>query len=116
MKLTHPSPTMLALVVWNTTEFVLQPNKRPIENEAGILVLTIAILLTSFFGIAGKKKWPFKLGLVMCTIHLAFAVFGIVVSPANEGFGKVGPGVASVLLLLSIIFNYWEVRGYKFPD
>lgn len=116
IKLTHPSIAMLALVIWNTAEFAMQPNKRPIDTEAGILVLTIGILLTAFFGIALAEKWPFKLGLLLCTIHLAFAVFGIMVSPPNEGFGKVGPGVSSVLLLISIIFSYWEIRGFKLPD
>ena len=96
---------MLLLVAWNTTEFALQPVKRPLADETGILVCTLAILVLMFASLVSAARWPVVAALVASALHLAFGVFGVFDSPTDQGFGKVGPGVAALILAFAVWFS-----------
>jgi hypothetical protein len=101
---------MLLLVIWNLTEFALQANKRPIFNETLILAATLSILVPLPF-VQMRARWAIVTALIGGIAHFIFGIIGVIESPFNEGFGKVGPGVAAILLIFVVLQALRELRS-----
>jgi hypothetical protein len=99
---------MLLLVAWNTAEFALQPVRRPASDEILILIFTFGVLIFLPYVRAGSRR--VLLGALIGTgAHWLFAVAGLYLAAANEGFGKYGPAVAAVLLTVAV-WAVWRAR------
>ena len=105
----HAALFMLLLIIWNTAEFALQPVKRPLPVEAGILFFTVAILIF-MYNIRSNLRWPVIGAFVACFLHFLFGVFGSYDSPTDQGFGKIGPGLAALLLAFATYFSYRALK------
>ncbi len=104
---------MLLLVVWNLTEFALQPVKRPLFNEGLILAATLGILVFLPWVRDERYRWPVIGALIGGALHFAFGVLGVLESPMDQGFGKVGPGVAALILGFVVVAASRVLRGER---
>jgi hypothetical protein len=97
------------LLAWNTAEFALQSVRRPPQTEILVLIATCAVLVFIPF-IRSRARWAawgaFFAGLGQCV----FGIIGIWGSPAGEGFGKVGPGVAAALTAVVVYYSAQALR------
>jgi hypothetical protein len=100
---------MTLLVAWNTAEFALQPVRRPVQSEILILIFTLGVLAFIPF-IRANTRWSAIGGLVGTGAHWLFAILGLWVASASEGFGKAGPAVAAVLLTVSVYGIFQALR------
>ncbi len=100
---------MTLLVAWNTAEFAFQPVRRPVGDEIRVFVATALVMALIPF-VRSSSRWSGWAALVIGVIWCIFGTAGLFLAGANEGFGKVGPAVAAVLMLVATISAVRIVR------
>ncbi|MDO8664425.1 MAG: hypothetical protein Q7K44_02660 [Candidatus Liptonbacteria bacterium] len=100
---------MVLLIAWDTAEFAFQPARRPVGTEIAIFIVFLLVLI--FIPLmAVPKRWS-SIGAFWAVLpQFIFGAFGAFVSPINQGFGKIGPGVAALLTLLSAYYAFHAYR------
>ena len=104
--------SILSLISWDVIEFALQTHKRPIETEAVICLLVLGFIYL-LIPIYKNGKKPIYIAIIISFLHLAFAIAGTIISPPDQGFGKIGPGVAVVILLVILISCFKSIGDMK---
>ena len=100
---------MMLLVAWNTAEFALQPVRRSPIDEILILAFTLGVLAFVPY-VRSATRWS-KIGAFVAVLaHWLFAVAGIYLAGADEGFGKAGPTVAAILLTVALYATFRSLR------
>jgi Na+/phosphate symporter len=92
---------MMLLVAWNTAEFALQPVRRSPTDELLILIFTVAVVVFLPY-VRAPMRWSAIGAFVAVLAHWLFAIAGIYLASASEGFGKAGPIVAALLLTVAL--------------
>jgi hypothetical protein len=95
---------MAILVAWNAAEFALQPVRRPPQTEVLVLLATCAVLAFIPF-IRSRTRWAAWGAFVATLGQCLFGILGVWGSPAHEGFGKVGPGIAALLTAVAVYYS-----------
>jgi hypothetical protein len=95
---------MTMLVAWNTAEFALQPERRPPQTEILVLIATCAVLVVIPF-IHSRTRWAAWTAFIVSLGQCLFGLLGVWGSPLDQGFGKVGPGVAAVLTAVVVYYS-----------
>lgn len=86
-------------------EFAFAPKPRPIEAQALVFVFALAILMLTPLVAAGRP-WAVTAALIVGAVNLPFAAIGVVVSPDDIGFGKLGPALAMPFVAAFAYFAY----------
>jgi hypothetical protein len=100
---------MTMLVAWNTTEFALQPMRRPPQTEILVLLSTCAVLIFIPL-IRSRARWADWGAFIANLGQCLFGLLGVWGSPADEGFGKVGPGIAALLTAVVVYYSAQVLR------
>jgi predicted membrane protein len=101
---------MTLLVAWDTAEFALQPVRRPPQTEILVLLTTCAVLAFIPF-IRLRARWAVWGAFFASLGQCLFGILGVWGSPANEGFGKTGPGIAALLTAVAVYYSAQVLRG-----
>jgi predicted membrane protein len=104
---------MTMLVAWDTAEFALQPVRRPPQTEILVLLTTCAVLAFIPF-IRSGARWAAWGAFFASLAQCLFGILGVWGSPANEGFGKMGPGIAALLTAVAVYYSaqvLWRRQG-----